>query len=185
MAVSSTPTHPLGWQAAGFELDGTDGKRHSLAGVRGPKGTLVMFICNHCPYVKAIVDDLVQDCAALAADGIGAIAVMPNDTEAYPADSFDNMRGFAAAHRFGFPYVIDRDQSVAQGFGAACTPDFFGFDRDLKLRFRGRMYELAGGLKKKPGARHELRDAMRQIAATGEGPADQTPGMGCSIKWRR
>ena len=185
MAVSSTLTHPFGWQAAGFELDGTDGKRHSLSRVRGPKATLVMFLCNHCPYVKAIVDDLAQDCAALAADGVGAIAIMSNDTEAYPADSFDKMQAFAAAHRFGFPYVIDRDQSVAQAYGAACTPDFFGFDGDLKLRYRGRMYEMVGGLNKKPGAVHELREAMRQIAATGQAPADQTPSMGCSIKWRR
>jgi peroxiredoxin len=185
MAISSALTHPFGWQASGFELDGTDGKRHKLADVRGSKATLVAFICNHCPYVMATIDDLVQDCAALAADGVGAIAVMPNDTDSYPDDSFDKMRAFAAAHRFGFPYVIDRDQSVARAYGAACTPDFFGFDGDLKLRFRGRMYEMVGGLKKKPGAAHELRDSMRQIAATGQGPADQTPSMGCSIKWRR
>jgi peroxiredoxin len=185
MAVTSELTHPFGWQAGDFELDGVDGKRHSLASVRGRSATLVMFVCNHCPYVKAVIDDLVADCAALAADGVGAIAIMPNDTVAYPADSFENMREFAAAHRFGFPYVIDRDQSVARAYGAACTPDFFGFDRDLKLRFRGRMYEMAGGLRKKPGAAHELHEAMRQIAATGKGPADQTPSMGCSIKWRR
>jgi len=184
MPVPSELSHPLGWTAADFDLEGTDGKKHSLASARGPKGTLVMFICNHCPYVKAIIDDLAAECAALEKDGIGAIAIMPNDTKAYPADSFENMKGFASQHRFGFPYVIDRTQSVARGYGAACTPDFFGFDADLKLRFRGRMYEMAEGLKKKPGARHELLEAMRQIAATGKGPADQTPSMGCSIKWK-
>jgi peroxiredoxin len=184
MPVPAQMTHPFGWRAAPFALDGTDGKRHSLEGVKGKNGTLVMFICNHCPYVKAVIDDLVKDCAALRGDGVNAVAVMPNDTAAYPDDSFDNMKRFAAAHGFGFPYVIDRTQEVARAYGAACTPDFFGFDEDLKLRFRGRMYEMLPGLKPKPGAKHELLDAMRQIARTGEAPADQAPSVGCSIKWK-
>jgi peroxiredoxin len=184
MAMTSGPGHPFGWQATGFDLEGTDGKRHTLDSVRGPNGTLVMFICNHCPYVKAVIDDLVADCAKLAADGIGSIAVMSNDTAAYPADSFENMVKFASGHRFGFPYAIDPTQSVARSYGAACTPDFFGFDRDLKLRFRGRIFEMAPGPTKKPGARHELLDGMRHVAATGAAPADQNPSIGCSIKWQ-
>ena len=184
MAETATMTRDFGWQAAAFELEGIDGKRHRLADLRGPKGTLVMFICNHCPYVKAVVSDVVKDAAALAGDGVAAVAVMPNDTEAYPADSFDNMKLFAREHGFGFPYLIDRTQEVAHSYGAVCTPDFFGFDKDLKLRYRGRMYEMAPGLKRKPGATHELLEAMRQIAKTGSGPKDQAPSMGCSIKWR-
>ena len=184
MAETATMTRDFGWQAAAFELEGIDGKRHRLADLRGPKGTLVMFICNHCPYVKAVISDVVKDAAALAGDGVAAVAVMPNDTEAYPADSFDNMKLFAREHGFGFPYLIDRTQEVAHSYGAVCTPDFFGFDKDLKLRYRGRMYEMAPGLKRKPGATHELLEAMRQVAKTGSGPKDQAPSMGCSIKWR-
>jgi peroxiredoxin len=184
MAATATMTRELGWQAEAFELEGTDGKTHRLAELKGAKGTLVMFICNHCPYVKAVMADLVTDAAALAADGVSAVAIMPNDTEAYPADSFDNMKAFARQHGFGFPYLIDRTQAVARGYGAVCTPDFFGFDKDLKLRYRGRMYEMEAGLKPKAGARHELLEAMRQVARTGTAPKEQTPSMGCSIKWR-
>jgi peroxiredoxin len=184
MAETATMTRPFGWQADAFELEGTDGKQHRLADLKGAKGTLVMFICNHCPYVKAVIADVVKDAAALAADGVAAVAVMSNDTEAYPADSFDNMKVFAREHGFGFPYLIDRTQAVARAYGAVCTPDFFGFDKDLKLRYRGRMYEMAAGLKPKPGAKHELLEAMRQIARTGTAPQEQTPSMGCSIKWR-
>jgi len=142
-----------------------------------------MFICNHCPYVKAVIDDTVADCRQLQAEGIGVIAIMPNDTKAYPDDSFDNMKRFAAAHRFSFPYVIDESQDVARAYGAVCTPDFFGFDRDLALRYRGRLYEVVGKTPK-PGAPRELLVAMRAITATGRGPARQAPSMGCSIKWR-
>jgi len=185
MAETATMTRDFGWTAAAFELEGIDGRKHRLADLKGAKGTLVMFICNHCPYVKAVISDVVKDAAALAGEGVAAVAVMPNDTEAYPADSFDNMKLFAREHGFGFPYLIDRTQEVARGYGAVCTPDFFGFDKDLKLRYRGRMYEMAPGLKLKPGAKHELLEAMRQIAKTGSGPKDQTPSMGCSIKWRQ
>ncbi len=184
MPTTATMTRDLGWRAEDFELEGTDGGTHRLADLKGPNGTLVMFICNHCPYVKAVIADVVKDAAALRADGVNAVAVMPNDTESYPADSFDNMKVFARQHGFGFPYVIDRTQAVARSYGAACTPDFFGFDKDLKLQYRGRMYAMAAGLTAKPGAKHELLEAMRQVAKTGTAPKDQTPSMGCSIKWR-
>ena len=184
MAETATMTREFGWQAGAFELEGTDGKQHRLADLKGAKGTLVMFICNHCPYVKAVIADVVKEAAALAGDGVTAVAVMSNDTEAYPADSFDNMKAFAREHGFGFPYVIDRTQAVARAYGAVCTPDFFGFDKDLKLRYRGRLYEMAPGLKPKAGARHELLEAMRQIAKTGTAPKEQAPSVGCSIKWR-
>jgi peroxiredoxin len=184
MAETATMTRPFGWQAEAVALEGIDGRTHALADLNGKNGTLVMFICNHCPYVKAVIADVVKDAAALTGDGVAAVAVMPNDTQAYPADSFDNMKAFAREHGFGFPYLIDRTQEVARRYGAVCTPDFFGFDRDLKLRYRGRMYEMAPGLKPKPGATHELLEAMRQVAKTGAGPSDQTPSMGCSIKWR-
>ena len=184
MPTTASMTREFGWPATDFELLGTDGRRHRLADLRGRRATLVMFICNHCPYVKAVIDDIVRDCAALRADGITAVAIMPNDTAAYPDDSFDNMKKFAAAHGFGFPYLIDESQEVARAYGAACTPDFLGFDRDLKLKFRGRINEMAPGLKKKEGARRELLEAMRLIADTGEIPRDQTPSVGCSIKWR-
>jgi peroxiredoxin len=184
MAETATMTREFGWQADAFELEGTDGRQHRLADLKGASGTLVMFICNHCPYVKAVIADVVKDAAALATEGVSAVAIMPNDTQAYPADSFDNMKLFAREHGFGFPYLIDRTQAVARSYGAVCTPDFFGFDKDLKLRYRGRMYEMAPGLKLKPGAKRELLEAMRQVAKTGAGPQDQTPSMGCSIKWR-
>ena len=144
-----------------------------------------MFICNHCPYVKAVIDDVVKEAAMLAGEGVAAVAVMPNDTAAYPADLLRQHEGALRSERgFGFPYLIDRTQAVARSYGAVCTPDFFGFDKDLKLQYRGRLYEMAAGLKPKPGARHELLEAMRQIAKTGTAPEDQTPSMGCSIKWR-
>jgi peroxiredoxin len=174
---------PLGRGAADFDLKATDGRRYRLADARGPNGLMVMFICNHCPYVKGVIEDIVRDCAALKAEGIGTIAIMPNDTSAYPDDSFPNMAKFAVAHGFGFPYAIDETQGVARAYGAVCTPDFFGFDRDLKLRYRGRLYETQG-VKPKPGARHELLEAMRQVARIGTCPAEQEPGLGCSIKWR-
>ena len=179
----ANPTE-IGWKAREFSLEGVDGKTYGLSDARGEKGTLVAFICNHCPYVKASIGRLVEEANALAALGIGTIAIMPNDTAAYPADGFDHMKAFARQHGFAFPYVIDETQEVARAYGAVCTPDFFGFDKDLKLRYRGRMYEMASGLKPKAGARHELLEAMRQIASTCTAPKDQTPSVGCSIKWR-
>jgi peroxiredoxin len=176
-------TREFGWQAADFELEGVDGQRHRLSNLRGTNGTLVMFLCNHCPYVKGVAAGIVADCRSLAAEGVTAIAVMSNDTEAYPADSFDNMKLFASSHGFGFPYVIDETQEVARAYGAVCTPDFFGLDRDLHLRYRGRIQAMRGS-SPVAGAKRELLDAMRQVARTGAAPEDQNPSIGCSIKWR-
>ena len=182
MAMTST-TVDLGWKAADFELEGTDGRRYRLADVQGPKGTLVMFICNHCPYVQAVVEDIVRDARDLQAHGIGAIAIMPNDTTAYPDDSFENMRRLAEAKPLPFPYVIDRTQEVARAYGAVCTPDFFGFNAALELQYRGRIYEVRNR-QRVAGSRRELFEAMVEIARSGRGPAEQLPSIGCSIKWR-
>lgn len=183
MGAMTTPICDFGWNAVDFELPGTDGKRHSLQSARGPNGTLVMFICNHCPFVVGSIERLVRTVGELESEGVGTIAVMPNDTKAYPADSFEKMKEFAAAHAFGFPYVIDEDQSVAKAYDAVCTPDFFGFNADLKLQYRGRLDEAR--MEPVPNARRELYEAMVMIARTGQGPEAQLPSMGCSIKWRK
>jgi peroxiredoxin len=169
-------------QAPAFDLPGTDGGRHSLTGVRGRNGLVVMFICNHCPYVRAIAGKLARDMRDLAAEGIGSVAIMSNDTSAYPDDSFDNMKRFAQEHGFPFPYVIDESQDVARAYGAVCTPDFFGFDANLALRYRGRLDD--SGRSPKEGNRRELVEAMLAVARTGHAPSEQTPSIGCSIKWR-
>jgi peroxiredoxin len=172
----------LGWKAADFALKGVDGKTYRLADVRGPKGTLVAFICNHCPYVKAVIGRLAEEAKALKALGIGTIAIMPNDTKAYPADSFDNMQAFARQHGFTFPYVIDETQEVARAYGAVCTPDFFGFNARDELQYRGRLDASRTTLV--PGARRDLYEAMKLVAETGRGPKEQMLSAGCSIKWR-
>jgi peroxiredoxin len=181
MAVE-TPICEFGWKAPDFSLMGVDGRTYSLADVRGEKGTLVMFICNHCPYVRAVIDRVVRDCRELAGHAIGAIAIMPNDTVAYPQDSLENMKRFAREHEFPFPYVIDETQEVARAYDAACTPDFFGFDKDLGLQYRGRLD--ASRIELVPDARRELFEAMAQVAETGHGPREQIPSMGCSVKWK-
>ena len=173
----------LGWPAAQFDLPGTNGRRHTLSSARGPNGLVVMFICNHCPYVKAAIDRIVRDADALAKLGIGSIAIMSNDAVAYPADSFDNMKTFAAAHELPFPYVVDESQEVARAYDAVCTPDFFGFDRDLTLAYHGRLD--AGGRTSDPSAKRELYEAMAEVARTGRAPVDQQPSIGCAIKWRK
>lgn len=173
----------FGWKARDFRLKATDGKHYALADIRGPKGAIAVFICNHCPYVKATIDRIVRDLAEIKAEGIGAIAIMPNDVAAYPADSFDNMKAFAAQHRFGFPYAIDETQETARAYGAQCTPDFFGFNAALELQYRGRLDSAARG-PAAPGTRRDLVEAMRLIAATGKGPQQQVPSIGCSIKWK-
>jgi peroxiredoxin len=175
-------THAIGWKARDFALQGVDGKIYTLADVRGPKGTLVVFICNHCPYVKASINRIVADANALREIGIGTIATMPNDTETYPEDSFDNMKAFAKRHNFTFPYVIDTTQEVARAYGAQCTPDFFGFNAQDELQYRGRLD--ASRMTPIANARRDLFEAMKQIAETGHGPEDQLPSMGCSIKWK-
>ena len=181
--VTSTALCDFGRPAADFELAGIDGKRYRLADVRGAKGTVVMFICNHCPYVKAAIGRIVADVAALAKLGVGTIAIMPNDASAYPEDSFANMKAFAARNRFGFPYVIDETQATARAYGAVATPEFFGFNAALELQYRGRLD--AGKTSAPPAdAKRELYDAMCRIAATGAGPREQIASMGCSIKWR-
>jgi len=169
-------------RAPEFDLLGTDGRRHSLASSRGPKGLLVMFICNHCPYVKEVRERLVRDCGELAGYGIGSVAIMSNDPSDYPEDSFDNMKKIAAQFRYPFPYLLDETQDVAKAYGAVCTPDFFGYDAALGLQYRGRFD--ASGRQAAPGARRELFEAMVQIARTGRGPSDQTASIGCSIKWK-
>ncbi len=179
-----TPPGDLGWQAAEFALPGVDGRTWRLADARGAKGTLVMFLCNHCPYVKAAIPRIVREVAALASHGVAAIAIMPNDTIAYPEDSFANMKLFAERHGMTFPYVIDARQETARAYGAVCTPDFFGFDRDLKLRYRGRL-DVGKAGPVPAGARRDLYEAMVAVAETGMGPTEQIPSMGCSIKWRQ
>lgn len=180
--AASTPICDFGWKAVDFALPGIDGKTLNLADLRGPNGTLIMFICNHCPYVKAIAGRLVEECKALSALGIGIAAIMPNDTKAYPEDDLPHMREFAAKHGFFFPYLLDETQAVARAYGAVCTPDFFGFNEGLELQYRGRLDESRTTLV--PNARRDLFLAMKQVAETGRGPADQIPSMGCSVKWR-
>jgi peroxiredoxin len=181
--MALTPPAELGIAAPDFELPATDGRTYRLADVAGEKGTVVVFICNHCPYVKAIVDRMVADAAALKAEGVGFAAICSNDAADYPADSFENMKLFAERHRFGFPYLHDESQAVARAYDAVCTPDFFGLAADGTIRYRGR---LDAGRKDPPpaGARRDLVEAMREIARTGKGPDEQAPSMGCSIKWK-
>ncbi len=180
--AETTPICDFGWKAVDFRLEGVDGKTYELADVRGEMGTLVMFICNHCPYVKAVAGRILREVDGLRPHGVGAVAIMSNDTATHPADSFENMKLFAEAQGFTFPYVIDRSQEVARAYDAVCTPDFFGFDKDLGLQYRGRLDESKTTLVE--GARRELYEAMVQIAETGQGPKDQAASMGCSIKWR-
>ena len=182
MALVQNPICEFGWKAKPFSLRGVDGKTYGLKDVRGAKGTLVVFICNHCPYVRAIVGRLVEEATALKALGIGVIAIQPNDVKMSPGDSFDAMKIFAKEHDFTFPYVMDETQGTAREYGAVCTPDFFGFNAGDELQYRGRLDESKTTLVK--GARRELYEAMKLIAASGHGPKDQIPSMGCSIKWR-
>jgi peroxiredoxin len=181
MAVQ-TPVCDFGRAAPDFQLADPAGRIFTLADVRGPAATLVMFICNHCPYVQAVIDRLVTDVDALRAAGIGAVAIMPNDYRSYPDDAPARMVEFARQHRFGFPYLVDETQDVARAYGAVCTPDFFGYNAGLHLQYRGRIDD-AGMRGAVPKVR-ELYDAMLQIARTGSGPETQTASMGCSIKWR-
>ncbi len=182
MAVSP-PVCDFGWKAPEFTLPATDGRTLSLADIAGENGTLIVFICNHCPYVTSVVDRLVADLHDVQAMGIGVAAISANDAVTYPQDSFDNMGSFARAHGFGFPYLYDEPQDVARAYGAVCTPDFFGFNAELELQFRGRLDGHARAARP-AGAKRELVEAMQQIADIGTGPADQTASMGCSIKWK-
>ena len=181
--AAQPPICDFGWQAIDAKLPGVDGNTHAIFDHKGPNGLLVVFICNHCPYVKAVIDRLVRDAGDLAERGIGTVAISSNDAAGYPQDSFDNMKVFAREHGFPFPYLYDEDQSVARAYGAVCTPDFFGFDGELGLQYRGRIDEsrkMAAGME----VRRDLFEAMKGVAETGEGPREQIPSIGCSIKWK-
>ncbi len=179
----NTPVCDFGWRAVDFTLTDTLGQPHSLASLRGERGLLLMFICNHCPYVKAIIERICRDARELQALGVGVAAIMSNDPTDYPEDAPENMRRVAERYDFSFPYLFDATQDVARQYGAVCTPDFFGFNRQLELQYRGRLDE-SGRLPAPPGARRELFAAMQQIAESGQGPREQIASIGCSIKWR-
>ena len=181
--ATGTPICDFGWKAVGFTLPATDGRSYGILECAGPNGLLVAFICNHCPYVKAIIDRLVRDASELKPLGIGTVAICSNDATAYPEDSFNNMKAFAQAHGFASPYLHDETQVAARAYGAVCTPDFFGFNRDGELQYRGRL-DAARKERAAEGLRRDLFEAMREVAQTGQGPPDQIPSLGCSIKWK-
>ena len=180
--AATPPICDFGWKAPDFRLPATDGKTYSLADISGPKGTLIAFICNHCPYVKTVIGRLARDARDLKAAGIGIAAICANDAENYPEDSFDNMKDFAVKHGFTFPYLHDESQKVARAYDAVCTPDFFGFNGKNELQYRGRLD--ASRTSAVAGARRDLYEAMIEVARSGKGPAEQISSMGCSIKWK-
>jgi len=183
MVSLQTPVCEFGKPAVDFALPGVDGRIWTLDDCKGEKGTLVMFICNHCPYVKAIRDRLVRDTRELLDYGVKSVAVMSNDPSLYEEDSFENMKKVAEEYDFPFPYLFDETQEVAKAYGAVCTPDFFGYNADLELQYRGRL-DASRKEAAPPDARRDLFEAMKQVAETGRGPEEQIPSMGCSIKWR-
>ncbi len=183
MVSLETPVCDFGLPAIDFSLPGTDGKIWTLDDCRGENGLLVMFICNHCPYVKAILDRLVRDTNELKQLGINTVAIMSNDVADYEEDSFENMQRVAQEQNFSFPYLYDETQQTAQAYGAVCTPDFFGYNKDLQLQYRGRL-DASRKQAAAPDARRDLFEAMKQVAETSRGPEQQIPSMGCSIKWR-
>ncbi len=176
------PICDFGWKAPSFSLAGVDGKTYTLENLRGPKGTLVAFICNHCPYVKTVIGRLIRDATELRGLGVTTIAICSNDPVSHPSDNFDNMKIFASQYGFTFPYLHDATQQVARAYDAVCTPDFFGFNGKLELQYRGRLDESKTTLV--PDARRDLFEAMKRVAETGQGPRDQIASMGCSIKWK-
>jgi peroxiredoxin len=182
MVSLQPPLCDFGWKARDFDLPGVDGKRYNLANARGRNGLLVMFICNHCPYVKSIRDRIVRDTRELQQHGINTIAIMSNDPAEYAEDSFENMKLAAQQYHYPFPYVWDETQQVARDYGAVCTPDFFGFNANLELQYRGRLD--ASRKEAVADAPRDLFNAMLQVAQTGQGPRDQIASMGCSIKWK-
>jgi peroxiredoxin len=181
--AEATPICNFGWKAPDFTLPAVDGKTYSLDAIKGKNGTLVMFICNHCPYVKAVIDRIVRDANELKSYGINTVAISSNDAVHYTEDSFDNMARFAKSHGFTFPYLYDESQEVARAYDAVCTPDFFGFNGALELQYRGRL-DASRKEAGPPDAHRELFEAMKDIAETGQGPRQQIPSMGCSIKWK-
>ena len=182
MVLTKTPICNFGEKAKDFNLKSTENKQLSLSDVSGKNGTLIMFICNHCPYVKAIIEDLVNDVKFLEGIGIKSVGIMSNDVKNYPEDSFENMINFSKLNKFSFPYLIDETQNVAKKYGAVCTPDFFGYNKNLELQYRGRIRELKD-LKPVIQGDSDLKIAMKLVAETGKGPENQIPSMGCNIKW--
>ena len=182
MSLTKTPICDFGTKAENFELNSTDKKIISLKDIKGENGTLIMFICNHCPYVKAVIKEIVQDCKKLETNGVKSVAISSNDIKNYPEDSFDNMIKFSKNHNFNFPYLFDESQEIAKKYRAVCTPDFFGYNKNLELQYRGRIRELKD-LKPVLNGESDLYKAMKQIAETGNGPKNQIPSMGCNIKW--
>ena len=182
MVLTKTPICKFGEKSHNFELKGIDNKFHSLSSCVGKNGTLIMFICNHCPYVKAIVKDLVKDVDILKDNGIATVAIMSNDTKKYPEDSFEKMKQFSDENNFSFPYLFDETQDIAKKFGAVCTPDFFGYNKKMELQYRGRFRELKNLQPVREG-NSDLKIAMEMIARTQKGPKEQIPSMGCNIKW--
>ena len=186
MGLEKTPICEFGKKAANFELKSTEGKLFSLENIQGENGLLIMFICNHCPYVVSTIKYIVRTSKELKKHKINSIAIMSNDPTEYKDDSFENMVLFANKYNFDFPYVIDKDQNVGKKYDAICTPDFFGFNSNLELQYRGRIYELNNSVRPRVRAENsenELLNSMIEIAKTGKGPEDQIPSMGCSIKW--
>ena len=183
MASLETPVCAFDTPAPDFALPGTDGKVWTLADCRGPGGLLVMFICNHCPYVKAVRERIVRDARELQSLGVNSVAIMSNDPKLYKEDSFENMQAVARQYDFPFPYLMDHTQAVAKAYGAVCTPDFFGYNSDLQLQYRGRL-DASNKVTAAPDTPRELFNAMREVAETGHGPVHQVPGIGCSIKWK-
>ena len=179
-----TPICDFGQKAHDFELKSTESKTLSLNDIKGENGTLIMFICNHCPYVKAVTKDIVEDCNELKKIGIKSVAICANDAINYPEDSFENMIEFAKKNQFSFPYLNDSTQEVVKRYDAVCTPDFFGYNKNLELQYRGRLRELKNLVPVRSGE-SDLLKAMKQIAKTGEGPESQTPSAGCGIKWKQ
>ena len=184
MALTKTPICDFGKKAEDFKLQSIDNKLISLDDIKGKNGTLIMFICNHCPYVKAVTKDIAEDTKKLKDLGINAVAICANDAENYPEDSFENMIEFAKKNQFGFPYLNDETQEIAKTYDAVCTPDFFGYNKDLELQYRGRLRELKNLVPVRSGE-SDLLVAMKQIAKTGKGPENQTPSAGCGIKWKQ
>ena len=185
MVALETPICNFGWMAPDFSLKGIDEKNYSFSDVKGKNGTLVMFICNHCPYVKSVIGRIVEDCQILQENGIGIIAIMSNDVNDPKyghEDSFENMIKFSKNNQFSFPYVYDETQETGREYDAVCTPDFFGFNSNNKLQYRGRLESSQQELV--PNARKELLEAMLQVAKNGKGPKEQIPSIGCSIKWK-
>ena len=183
MVALETPKAIQGFKAADFNLLAVDGKRHSLSSLKGEKATVIMFICNHCPYVQKQLDRMVELTQKLKPLGVAVIAINPNDAQSYPEDSYEKMKELAAQKQFPFPYLVDDTQEVARAYGAICTPDIFGFDAGMTLQYRGRLDQSWAGMLANP--KQELFDAMKEIAATGKTSLPQNPSIGCSIKWKR